>query len=334
MLYELIKGVDTVAVDQRDDYEGWIYQRTLGIGGSDVGTIMGCNPFETKLSLYLAKKRIDGFAGNNHTMWGHIMEAPIREYTAHELGVTIEEVPVNLRSQAHPFMLANLDGLMMVDKPEGLVIGGEVVRGLGGHEIKTTSRGDGFSECEIPDSYYWQVQHYMAVTGLDWFVLTAFNFSSKTAQHYLVQRNEEHIQQMIAAEKAFWENHVEANNPPEPEGGIREGDAVRALPVGGNIVLSDAYEPVLDELEAIKQEVKELKERETKLKTSLILAMAEAGNGEQQDKNKVTCGKYVVTYNVVKRGIVDRDELKKAGLLDQFTKESISKELRVSPLKG
>lgn len=328
-LYNLIGGCDTVEVDQREDYEAWVYQRTLGIGGSDAGTIMGCNPFGTKLSLYLAKKRVDGFAGNNHTIWGHIMEDPIREYTSRELGVKIESVPVNYRNKKHPFMLANLDGLVMVDNPAGLVINGEVVHGLGGHEIKTSARGDGFGENEIPDSYYWQVQHYMAVTGLEWFILTAFNFSTKTARHYVVHRNDDHIQQLIEAEKEFWENHVEASNPPEPEGGDRETEALKMLPIGGEFTLSEVYEPLLDEIEEIKQEMKELKDRESKLKNAIILAMAESSPSPNREKSKAICGKYTVSCNTVHRSVIDREEMKKAGILDSFMKDSVLKEVRI-----
>lgn len=333
-LYKRITGVDLIEVDIREDYDGWVHTRTLGIGGSDAGTIMGCNVYGTKLSLYLAKKKVAGFSGNAHTLWGHIMEDPIREHTARELGVKIESVPGNFRSREHPFMLANLDGLIEIEAPEGLTIDGETVHGIGGHEIKTSSNGAGFGDGEVPDSYYWQVQHYMAVTGLDWFVLTAFFMHTKTARHYLIRQNEIHIAHLVKAEREFWENHVLADVPPEPEGGEREQTAVRQLEMyDDEVVLGDGYIEVCDEFQQVKEQMRELKLRESKLKNMLIMGIhRESGTPGEEEKAKVKarCGRYTITYNTVTKSSVDRDELRKAGLLDRYSKAVVSREMRIS----
>jgi hypothetical protein len=60
--------------------------------------------------------------------------------------------------------LANIDGVIFAKAP--VEIRGQVIEGLGGHEIKSAKTDFGWGEDEIPDAYYARVQHYMKVTGL------------------------------------------------------------------------------------------------------------------------------------------------------------------------
>lgn len=326
-MYKNIETIDFIEVEQATNPEQWLEIRRSGIGGSDAGTIMGGNPYSTKLSVYMAKKGFDSFTGNVNTEWGHILEDPIRQKTAEELGVKIETVPGTLRSKEYPFMLANLDGLM--DAGEGIEVNGQWISGIGGHEIKTSAKGDGFGESEIPDSYYWQVQHYMAVTGLKWFVLTAFILSKKTAKHYVVLRHDLHVEELIQAEKDFWENYVSVDVPPEPEGGEREETCLKSCNIGGEFELDEGLLDFLDELENVKQEIKALKDRESWLKNTVMLAMVQKSNGNEA-KAKGVVGNYKITFNLVNRSTIDKDALRHDGLLEKYSKQTSSREMRVS----
>ena len=53
----------------------------------------------------------------------------------------------------------DFDGLVYIEGEKE--IAGSVVSGLGGHEIKTSRTGKGFTNDEVPDSYYAQVQHHI-----------------------------------------------------------------------------------------------------------------------------------------------------------------------------
>ena len=228
-------------IEQEKDPEKWCELRTTGIGGSDVGAIMGLNKYASPLTVYLAKKNVEGFKGNASTEWGHILEDPIRKKAAEELGIEIISVPGMYTSNEIPYMNANLDGLCHAENQ--VVIGGETIYGLGGYEIKTSSRGEGFSEDEIPDSYYCQVQHYMAVTNLTWFVLTAFFLNTKSVRHYVIRRNDDFIySNLIPAEKDFWEKYVMANQAPEPLGIDSEEEYIKNLPVADVVELDTETE--------------------------------------------------------------------------------------------
>lgn len=320
-------------VDQATEPEKWMQLRTTGIGGSDVGAIMGLNKYASPLTVYLSKKDIEGFKGNAATEWGHILEDPIRKKASEELGISICTVPGMYTSNEYPFMNANLDGVCHADHQ--VTIGGETVEGIGGHEIKTSNSGDGFTSDEIPDSYYCQVQHYMAVTGLDWFILTVFFMNTKAGKHYVIRRNDDFIYtKMIPAEKDFWENYVLANVTPEPSGVDSESEYIQNLSIDSVIELDEATENLITEEKAIESQIKELNEKQSQLKNQILLNLSNLSTGfEDADKTTATGSNWKITYNKQIKKSIDTDAIKKAGLFDQYSKESSYKVMRISELK-
>lgn len=321
-------------IEQDKEPEKWVKLRTTGIGGSDVGAIMGLNKYSSPLTVYLSKKNVEGFKGNAATEWGHILEDPIRKKAAEELGIEIISVPGMYTSLDVPFMSANLDGLCHAENQ--VTIGGETVEGLGGYEIKTSSRGEGFSDDEVPDSYYCQVQHYMAVTGLNWFILTAFFLNTKRAKHYVIKRNDDFIYtQLIPAEKSFWENFVMANNPPEPIGLDSENEYTANLNIADTVELDTETENLIAERMEVQQQIKDLEQKENALKDSILIKLSALSHSDSNTAEKV-CGageRFKLTYNLQKKYSVDTDALKKSGLFDDYKKESAYRILRISEKK-
>lgn len=317
-------------VEQDKEPEKWLELRTTGIGGSDVGAIMGLNKYASPLTIYLSKKNVEGFKGNAATEWGHILEDPIRKKAAEELGIEIISVPGMYTSIDIPYMNANIDGLCHAENQ--VTIGGETVEGLGGFEIKTSSRGEGFSEDEIPDSYYCQVQHYMAVTNLPWFILTAFFMNTKKARHYVIRRNDDFIySRLLPAEKDFWENYVLTNNPPEPLGIDSESEYTANLNIADTVELDTETEDLIAQRMEVQEEIKNLTQKESALKDSIVLKLSALSNGETNSEKVSASGeRFRLSYNIQKRISVDTDALKKSGLFDNYKKESASRILRVS----
>lgn len=320
-------------VEQDKEPEKWLELRTTGIGGSDVGAIMGLNKYASPLTVYLAKKNVEGFKGNAATEWGHILEDPIRQKAAEELGIEIISVPGMYTSKEYGFMNANIDGLCHANHQ--VTIGGETIEGLGGFEIKTSSRGDGFSEDEIPDSYYCQVQHYMAVTGLNWFILTAFFMNTKSVRHYVVKRNDDFIfEKMIPAEKDFWENYVLTNQAPEPLGVDSEEEYIKNLPIADTVELDEETENLIAERIELQNQIKELSQKESALKDSIILKLSALSDPfDNAEKVNGSGSRYKLTYNLQKKASVDTDALKKSGLFEQFKKESAYRVLKTTAIK-
>lgn len=67
--------------------EGWLALRSCGIGSSEVGTILGLNPYETAYQLWRRKKGLDAPLEENEAMRaGHILEPAVATYFEQETG--------------------------------------------------------------------------------------------------------------------------------------------------------------------------------------------------------------------------------------------------------
>lgn len=330
MLYEKVIELGNVDFTPTENLsrEEWLKLRTTGIGGSDAGAIMGLNKYSTPLSVYLAKKDFANFGGNAATEWGNILEEPIRQKAREELDIEIETVPVMFTNKENAFMNANFDGLVFVDGEKE--INGVVVSGLGGHEIKTSRTGEGFTTDEIPDSYYCQVQHYMAVTGLDWFILTVFIFDKYEGRHYVIPRKDGFIEQLVKSEKEFWQENILKNIMPAPMGNDNEMELVKSLPMAESVELDSDCATLLEEKAIIDEQIKDLQAKSDSIKERVLLAISEKSNGENAEKTSAVCGNWKITYNTQTSKRVDTNALKKAGLYEQYAKESVSKVLRIA----
>lgn len=320
-------------IDEHNNHDEWLELRKKGIGGSDAGAILGYNKYASPCSVYLQKKGFESsFKGNKATEWGHILEEPLRNKLREEYpDMKIETVPGMFTSKKYPYMNANLDGLVFAEKE--ITIKGETISGLGGLEIKTSSMGDGFEDDEIPDSYYCQVQHYMAVTGLPWFVLTVFFFNSKDGDVYVIRRNQDFINDLTEKEKSFWEDYFEKDIIPAPIGVQNEKDIISNLDVSESVMLDEKDEQTLRQLLNVQSEIKDLKSKEEELKNAIILSLYEKSTNQKAEKTTAQIGNIKLSYTTQKRKSVDTEELKKSGLYDQYSKESVSKVLRVSEIK-
>ena len=161
-------------------------ERRKGIGGSDVGAIMGANPYCSIVKLYKEKKGEVDPPSLNHAMeWGNLLEDVIAKKYAKDNNFYFDPdaVPLNHDSDYVPCPDAN-DGVIYKpsiirspkDKwayahPDFFVQIGEPDRyELSGIEVKTVSEGmyrKYWANNEIPPWQYYQVVWYSIVTGID-----------------------------------------------------------------------------------------------------------------------------------------------------------------------
>ena len=341
MLYEevLKKGHCTAISTEGMSEAEWLENRRNGIGGSDSGALLGMSKYATPLSVYIAKKGLldDGLNANNRAIkWGKMAENAIREGLAKDLNLKIETSPVMFTSKDNPFMLADLDGLCWTK--EQMVIEGKSVLGLGGLEIKTaTSRNQEFGTDEIPDSYYCQVQHYMAVTGLSWFILAVL-IDKADGRIYVVPRNDEFITNMlIPAEKAFWNDYVLTDIMPAPTGNEYEAKTLDGVykDCCAEIELPPEVSLLCDEYNLASQEEKAAGERKEIIKEKIKIAIFKASPDADVEKQKIVAkaGGAKISWSKQVRKIADTDRLKKSGLFDEYCKESTSLVMRITAEK-
>jgi putative phage-type endonuclease len=187
-------------------------ERRSGIGGSDAATVLGLNPFTTSLELYLDKIGELPLATANPQReeafyWGSVLEEPVCNRYAEEFNYKIQRSNQLIRSKEHPFMIANIDRK---------VVGLNQLRI--GFEAKTAARADGWGEsgsAEIPPYIMLQCQHYLAVTGYDFWDLAVL-IGNRDFRTYRIAPIHDIIEQLIHAEEEFWDR-VENRVPPTPQ---------------------------------------------------------------------------------------------------------------------
>lgn len=211
-----------------------IEARRTGLGGSDAAAVLGLSKFRTPLSVYLEKVDPAALPVQKSPEWLHwrwLMEPAIRAEWALRTGLTVDVHPITLRSEQYPWMVANVDGL----------VGREA-----GVEVKTVafSAVDNWGEPgtdEIPQEYLIQVIHYMVVTGrARWYVPALFNGAE--LRTYVVERPADTIiDVLIARERAFWIDNVEARIPP-PIVSTEDARALWPKDKGGTIHATEEIE--------------------------------------------------------------------------------------------
>jgi putative phage-type endonuclease len=191
----------------------WLDLRRKGIGGSDLAGIMGMSQYATPIDVYLDKTWQTETEEEENPLfwWGHKLEPLVIE-KYHEMypGEIIKPSPGMFISKKWSWMIGNLDGIINIDDKPGVF------------EIKTVGFAgdewgrDGGNEEDIPEKYYCQVAHYLAVTGFEYAVVVALLMASRELRRYFIKRDETVIKHIVAIEERFWSEHVKPEIPPIP----------------------------------------------------------------------------------------------------------------------
>lgn len=259
----------------------WLETRNAGIGGSDASVIMGLNPYKSPYQLWLEKTGQAVAPDLSHVQavyWGSKNEANIAEWFEEDTGKKVRKLGT-LRSRAHPFMLANVDRAVMGEEA--------------GLEIKTAgvSQAKKWKGDEIPDAYYCQCLHYLAVTGADrWYI--AVLIGGNDAKYKVIERNEDDIKALVKAEADFW-NLVETKTPPPVDGSASCAAALSEQYKGGApaIMLPSDAEKVIESLESDRKIMEALKMQMTEKENSLKELLGDSEEG--------TTGKYKVLWKTM-----------------------------------
>jgi len=188
-------------------YVEWLEFRRLGIGGSDASVVCGINKYKSPIELFMEKTgKMPHQEAGEAAYWGTQLESLVRAEFTKRTGIEVNPVNQILQSEAHPFMLANLDGECQ-----------HPIYGTCIFEAKTASAylmSDW--EDSIPDPYMLQIQHYLSVTGyMGAFI--AVLIGGNTFKWKFIERDEEIISMLIELESEFWER-VQTNAPPPLDG--------------------------------------------------------------------------------------------------------------------
>lgn len=189
--------------------EQWLALRQQGIGGSDVGPILGVSPYRSIIEVFVEKTSATPpqDVQSESMEWGTRLESIIADTFSEKTGKPYFKPTKMYVHPVFKYMIANLDGVTVDDNGNPAIL-----------EIKTANEysKDEWSNGHIPDTYYAQVQHYMCITGLKlaYVVVLIGGHSFKITP---IERDTAYINNMIQKEIEFW-NNVVAKSLPQPDG--------------------------------------------------------------------------------------------------------------------
>lgn len=186
--------------------EEWLKLRKMGIGGSDAGAVCGLNPYRSPMAVYQDKISEEINDTDNEAMrQGRDLEEYVAKRFMEETGLRVRRSNRMYRSVPHPFMLADVDRL---------IIGEDA-----GLECKTASAysADKWKDGAIPEHYLLQCYHYMAVTGRKTWYLAVL-IMGKDFQYRKLTWDDGLIRDLIFIEENFWNHHVIPHIMPDPDG--------------------------------------------------------------------------------------------------------------------
>lgn len=276
--------------------EEWLRWRTKGIGGSDVSVIAGVNPFRSIFQLWLEKTgQVEPEeTENDNTHFGNVLEPVVKREFSKRTGLKVRAKRALLQSEEYPFMLADLDGVIYENGKMNLF------------EAKTASAyKQEIWEKGIPEEYVLQVQHYMAVTGAEKTYLAAL-VGGNRFYWKVVRRDEQKIAEIIALEKAFWEENVLAGKEPVPDGSGATTDFLNekyASSNGNTILLPEEALSLCRRYEELSGQLNELQDKKDAVSNQLKNFLKNNESG--------VIGEYRVTWKQVTSTTFDKKRLEK-----------------------
>lgn len=181
------------------------FDRTTGIGGSDIAAILGVSPYATITDVWMEKTKHPAWRPKAQTpemRWGNLLEPVMREEYEVETGRRVFAPGDKTYISDDGIRYAHLDGLV---------------------------EGEGIWEGKVPFNTWrnWQdgapvyvqaqVQHYMDLTGEPWCDVSAL-LPGASFQTFRVQADPETQAHIRIAATRFWHHHVLTGEPPEPLG--------------------------------------------------------------------------------------------------------------------
>ena len=291
--------------------------RRTGIGGSDIGAILGVSPFKTSMDVYQAKVNPSPEEDETElTYWGHALEPVIIDRFSRDHGIAVVRPEKIARHPKHDWMVANLDGIITGNKPGVLEIKNV-------NQFAAKKWGEEGTD-ELPLTYVAQVAWYMSVMNFDYAIVAAL-FGGNDYREYRVERDTDLENTLIERGSDFWNNHVLKRIPPEPE---TQGELLRMLAKskdnGNAIVASDDVFDIYNGLIDAKKELRFAEELVKEFENQLKVFM---GNCSEL----TYAGQVLATWKSQKSNRLDTKALKEQEpeLYNRFLKTTESRVLRI-----
>ena len=298
--------------------EEWLELRKKSIGGSEASTVCGLNPYSSLIELWADKTgRIPPKEDSEAMRIGRDLEEYVAKRFCEATGKKVRRRNAMFQHDKYDFITANVDR--------------EIVGENAGLECKTTSvmNKSDFEGGQIPLNYLCQCRHYMNVMGYEKMYLAVL-VMGRAFYWYEIPYDKSEGDTLLSMEIDFWEKHIKPDVRPEPDGSESAGRVLKEVfsEQRANTIAMFEQAKTVDELMAVKAQIKELETREEELKQRLILALD--GNDEGLTE------KFSVTWREQTRNTVDTKELKKQmpEVYERFLKPSKSRVFKINERKN
>lgn len=246
----------------------WHEARRSGIGASEVPAILGLTPADwafTPLAVYRYKMGVVNEIPENLAYFGHALEPVIAQWIVDkrpEVSNVADGIAV--RSTRWPWLTASPDRLEITSGPPVPI------------ELKTSSAfGRDKWSGGVPLFYQAQVQAQIAVLDAPYGWLAVLHGGNEP-ELYRIERDDDFIDNhLIPKTKAFWEDHVLAQLPPDPtttEEAVELWPGTEGVTVEGGPELLELW----DSYGLMQAEAVEVNERLDAIKLELQKAMQDA----------------------------------------------------------
>jgi putative phage-type endonuclease len=226
--------------------------RPIGIGGTDIGAILGLSPYKTPLELWSELVSGDSPAHRDllHLRYGQHTESFVaREYERVSQMFTVKHEPT-LFHKNHGYMFGHVDRFVL-DTP-AVVDGAVTAQSL--LECKTSSAfskndwGEPGTD-QVPPLYLVQCAWYLAITECERADLAVL-IGNGDFRVYTIERDMELEGLIISHAQHFWDEHVIGKKPPEP---INTQDAAILFPKEVQDLSIQANDSILQSIQEYKQ---------------------------------------------------------------------------------
>lgn len=316
--------------------QAWLAARQEGVGGSEVGALVGISEYETPFSVWNTKKHggkdLSALAA---VEWGHRLEDVVAEKTAENIGMVSRFAGGLWADRERPILRVTPDRFATTKrswKAKALIeckTAGDDAEWADG-TITPGGQGDG----SAPLTYQAQAQWQMGIIGLDVCYLGCLVLGSER-QFFTVEvhRDREWFGELADEAERYWNVNILGDEPPMHD--LRHPKTEALLKelhpnvIRPSVDLPEDAEEWLADYNAAKDALKKAETRLDEIKNYFRMEVGDAGAGYIGERK-------VISYPEVSTSRIDVTALKEQEpeLAKRFTVKSHYRRMTISPPKS
>lgn len=260
---------------------GASFDRSLGIGGSDIAAIAGLSKFRSAFDVWAEKVGHPSATQSSglHLRFGAHLEPFVASEYERVTGWQTHTYERVIRSVVHPHLYGHIDrfvtGLGQACTDEsGSLVASTILECKTANAFSRSSWGEEWTD-QVPAAYLVQCVWYMALTLCESAHLAVL-IGNNDFRIYCISRDKELEQLLIDIALKFWDEHVLTGHPPEIS---TRGEALSLFPksaAGVELVADDQMLSMLRRLKTVQSGIAQLTEEADQIKDAITSSMGEA----------------------------------------------------------